>query len=110
MKTSIPFMELKNIGEKTAQWIHDAGIHSVEELSELGAVEAWTRIKAVHPELTLVGLYALQGALLELHWKELPPEMKAELRALIWGEMKMYSAPGSKPSANLKFETSEEVD
>ncbi len=77
------FAKLKNIGATTAQWIHDAGIHTFDDLFALGAVEAWKRIKAIHPELTLVGLYALQAALLDIHWNELPPGMKADLRRAV---------------------------
>jgi DNA transformation protein and related proteins len=75
------FSTLKNIGKKTAQWLHDAGINMIEDLFALGAVEAWKRVKEVHREMTLVGLYALQGAILDVHWNSLPPDMKDELRA-----------------------------
>ncbi|MDX1995016.1 MAG: TfoX/Sxy family DNA transformation protein [bacterium] len=37
----------------------------------------------MHPELTLVGLYALQGAVLDVHWNSLPPDMKDELRTQV---------------------------
>lgn len=73
---------LKNIGKTSAQWLHEAGIHSLADLEDVGAVEAWRRVKALYPNrVSLLILYALQGALLNLHWNALPPDMKADLKA-----------------------------
>ncbi len=71
---------LKNIGETSAAWLESVGIASAEDLHTLGVVEAYRRVKTAFPErVTLNMLYALQGALLDLHWKELPPEIKTTL-------------------------------
>ena len=77
--------ELKNIGKTTEGWLNEAGIHTIADLEELGAVEAWKRMKAVHPAVNLNGLYALQAALLDIHWNALPEDMKADLRAQVEG-------------------------
>lgn len=75
---------LKNIGVKTEVWFHEIGIFTVEELETavdaMGVIGVWQRIKDNHPEASLVGLYALQGALLNIHWNALPEEMKADLK------------------------------
>ena len=72
---------LKNIGERSAQWLESVGITSSEELYELGVVEAYRRVKDAYPDKVSVNmLYALQGALLELPWNELPDEMRKQLR------------------------------
>ena len=73
--------KLKNIGEKTEQWLNEVGIDTPEQLAMIGVVEAWKRVRNLHPEATLVGLYALQGAMLNMRWNDLPDEMKAELKA-----------------------------
>lgn len=78
-----PLAQLKNIGDKTAAWLEDAGIHTAEDLHRLGALETWRRVREVHPEISLVGLYALQGAVLDIHWNALPADMKADLRAAV---------------------------
>ena len=78
--------QLKNIGEKTASWLIACGIETPEDLHQLGAVEAWERVSRKYPQMTLVGLYALQGAILDIHWNDLPPDMKAELRAAVGAE------------------------
>lgn len=36
--------------------------------------------EAAPRETSLVGLYALYGALVDVHWNELPPEVKQGLR------------------------------
>ena len=67
---------LVNIGAKTEQLLNEVGIYTQQELQELGPVEAWRRLKRLHPETgTLACLYVLQGALLGLPWNKLPQEV-----------------------------------
>lgn len=82
-----PLARLKNIGDKTAVWLEDAGIHTPDDLHRLGAVETWRRVKEIHPEISLVGLYALQGAVLDIHWNALPDDMKDDLRAAVGDQL-----------------------
>lgn len=78
-----PLTELKGIGPKTVSWLHDAGIHTPADLDALGAAEVFRRVKAVHPEITLNGLWGLQAAIMNLHWTQIPPDIKDELRAAV---------------------------
>ncbi|MBI3240930.1 MAG: TfoX/Sxy family DNA transformation protein [Chloroflexi bacterium] len=56
------------------------GIASAEDLHNVGVVEAYRRVKMAYPDqVTLNMLYALQGALMELHWKDVPQEVKTAL-------------------------------
>jgi DNA transformation protein len=71
---------LVNLGPKSSQWLRDAGITSYDDLEELGAAEAYLRVKVVHPEVSLHLLYALEGALLDVRWDYLPDDVKARLR------------------------------
>ncbi len=76
-----PIHKLENIGPKSAQWLEAVGIKTLDDLEELGAVEAYKRVKAAFPgRVSLNMLWGLQGALLDLPWNELPPEMKEKLR------------------------------
>jgi DNA transformation protein len=53
---------------------------TAEELFDIGAIEAYRRVKSVYPDrVSLNLLYALQGAFLDIPWNELPAEMKASL-------------------------------
>lgn len=72
--------DLKNIGIKSANLLIQVGITTVADLDELGAVEAWKRVRVIEPSASLVGVYALQGALMNIHWNALPLDLKADLR------------------------------
>ena len=46
----------------------------------MGVVEAYLRAKVAFPEQVSVNfLFALQGALMELSWNEIPPDIKQKL-------------------------------
>ena len=77
-----PLSALKNLGPATENRLREVGIHTPDELEALGALEAYCRVKLANPrETSLVLLYALQGALLDLHWNALPSDMKEQLKA-----------------------------
>ena len=60
-----------------------AGIHTPEDLERIGSVEAYRRILERHPgRWNVVGLFALEGALLDLPWNDLPYDRREELRTL----------------------------
>lgn len=70
-----------NIGEKSARWLESVGIHSPEDLYDMGAAEAYKRVKSAYPDLVSLNmLYALQGALLDLPWNELPADIIEKLQ------------------------------
>ena len=72
---------LKNLGMASVNILHAVGVNSYEDLSEIGAVEAYCRIKARGIHVSKVMLYALQGALMDVHWNDLTPDLKAQLVA-----------------------------
>lgn len=75
---------LRNIGPKSAAWLESVGINSVNELFDIGVEEAYRKVRAAYPDrVSLNMLYALQGALLDLPWNELPEEMKSQLRRAV---------------------------
>jgi DNA transformation protein len=71
--------ELRNLGPASERMLEMAGITTPEKLDELGSVEAYRRVveAGAHPSLNL--LWALEGALLGLDWRELPERRKQEL-------------------------------
>ncbi len=72
---------LMNLGPKSTAWLADAGIRTAEELERLGAVEAYRRVRAVHPRrVSVVMLYALEAALRGARWTDLSPEERRGLR------------------------------
>jgi DNA transformation protein and related proteins len=74
---------MKNMGPKSSEWLASVDIHSLDDVVELGVVEAYKRVKAAYPDkVTLNMLWGLQAALLDLPCaaRELPPDIKEELR------------------------------
>jgi len=72
---------MRNIGPKSSEWLASVGIHSLEDVAELGVVETYLRVKAAHPEkVSLNMLYGLQAALFDIPWTELPLDIKNELK------------------------------
>jgi len=72
-------VKLKNLGAASINILHAIGINSYDDLHEAGAVDTYCRIKARGIHVSKVMLYALQGALMDIHWNELTPELKAQL-------------------------------
>ena len=72
-------LELKNLGSASVNILRAIGINTFQDLEQVGAVEAYCRIKNRGIHVSKVMLYALQGALMDLHWNELPGEMKTQL-------------------------------
>jgi TfoX C-terminal domain len=73
---------LKNLGEKTAQWLLDAGVRTKSELAKLGAIEVCKRMLAAGHPVSVVAAYAIEGALTDTHWNEIPASKKLELQRL----------------------------
>jgi DNA transformation protein and related proteins len=71
---------IKNVGPKTEQWLKDVGVQSYADLERLGSVEVYRRLKERDPAVSLNALYALEAALWDLHWLELPPELKEKVK------------------------------
>lgn len=71
--------QLKNLGKTSAQWLHAVGIHSESDLRRLGSVDAYRAVKARGFRASKVLLYAIEGALLGVHWNDLPPAHKDTL-------------------------------
>ncbi len=71
--------ELKNIGPKSASWLEELGIHTRSDLAAYGSVEVYRALKASGRRVSVILVYALEGALLDLHWQALPPSLKQKL-------------------------------
>lgn len=70
---------LKNLGMASVNILHAIGVNSYDDLSAMGAVDAYCRIKNRGIHVSKVMLYALQGALMDVHWNDLSPELKTQL-------------------------------
>lgn len=70
-----------NIGGEMARKLRAVGIGSAEELMETGAKEAFFRLKTLYPQVCLVHLYALEGAVQNVEFNNLPQAQKRDLKA-----------------------------
>ncbi|WP_045855735.1 TfoX/Sxy family protein [Teredinibacter purpureus] len=70
---------LKNLGMASVNILHAIGVNNYDDLSRMGAVEAYCRIKTRGIHVSKVMLYALQGALMDVHWNDLSPDLKSQL-------------------------------
>lgn len=70
---------LKNVGKTSAQWLHAVGIHSASDLRRMGAVDAYQAVRKRGFRATKVLLYAIEAALMDIHWNDLPVDRKDAL-------------------------------
>ncbi|MFN7553055.1 MAG: TfoX/Sxy family protein [Pseudomonadota bacterium] len=71
--------KLLNVGPKSAAWLRQVGVRSMDDLRIHGAVGAFWKVKKAgfRPSLNL--LYALAGAVKGCHWTALSAEEKTRL-------------------------------
>lgn len=74
-------ISMRNIGKELERKLKLIDIHSAEDLKQLGSKEAFFRLKLRFPEVCLVHLYALEGAITGTGYNELSEETKLELKA-----------------------------
>lgn len=70
---------LKNLGKTSAQWLHAVGIHNTSDLRRTGAVDAFKAVRKRGFRATKVLLFAIEAALLDIHWNDLPKDRKEAL-------------------------------
>ncbi|MEO6279898.1 TfoX/Sxy family protein [Roseateles sp.] len=73
------FEALANLGPRSSQFLLTAGITSFEQLQRLGAVKAYAWVKRVEPKASLNLLWALEGALSGMHWRDVAREHRTSL-------------------------------
>ena len=68
------------LGKTMEKKLHSVGIHSAEELANIGSKEAVFRLKAQYPGTCVVILYHLEAALRGVEMKQLDDTCKSELK------------------------------
>lgn len=72
----------KNIGVTLEKHLNEIGVFSLADLARMTPVNAYLRISKQNPHKRFpvcYYLYSLQGALLDLHWNNLPAKLKTTL-------------------------------
>ena len=71
---------MANIGTEMARKLRAVGINTVEELTAAGSRQAFFQLKSLYPQVCLVHLYALEGAVEGIAFNALPDEKKRDLK------------------------------
>ncbi len=75
-----PIESLPNLGPKSGQWLREAGITTIAELKQLGAVVAFRIVKQRQPTTSMNLLWALAAGLQGKDWRDLDETTKLQLR------------------------------
>ena len=71
---------MRNLGKEMEKKLKSVGIDSPERLVEVGAKQAFLTLKGIYPNICLVHLYVLQGAIDDIGFDCLSEDMKKELK------------------------------
>ena len=72
---------MMNIGKEMSRKLTSVGIDTPEKLIELGSMQAFRKLKEVYPQVCLVHLYTLEGAIFNTEYNRLSEDKKKELKA-----------------------------
>jgi DNA transformation protein len=81
---------MRNLGPVSRAWLAAVGIHGLDDLRAVGSVGAWRlvaeRLRGTgEGSASLLLLWALEGALLDVDWRDLPAGVKDALRRAATG-------------------------
>ena len=71
---------MRNIGREMARKLTAAGIDTPGKLLQAGAKQAFFQLATLYPNVCLVHLYALEGAVRDVDLNSLPEGTKEDLR------------------------------
>src|SRR5690606_31959147 len=92
-------LKLRNIGPKSAAWLRQVGLRTQEDLVAAGPVDAFMRVRRAGFKPSLNMLYALEGALQDCHWQEIPEARRTELVAAVEAATAELPPPRGRPAA-----------
>jgi DNA transformation protein len=82
-KAAQPVDQGLNLGPKSTTWLNEIGIFTLDDLRRVGAVPAFLELRRAGFNVSVVMLYALEGALTDTHWLTVKRERKQELLAAL---------------------------
>lgn len=91
--------KLRNIGPKSAAWLRQVGLRTREDLAATGTVDAYMRVRRAGFKPGLNLLYAIEGALLDCHWQDVPEARRGELVAAAEAAIAQLPPPRGRPAA-----------
>lgn len=91
--------KMRNIGPKSAAWLRQVGLHTRQDLADAGPVDAFMRVKRAGFKPSLNLLYALEGALHDCHWQDVPGTRRTELVSAAEAAIAELPLPRGRPAA-----------
>jgi len=91
--------KMRNIGPKSAAWLRQVGLRSLDDLAAVGAVEAYMKVRRAGFKPSLNLLYSLEGALKDCHWQEVPEARRTELVQAAEAAIALLPPPRGRPAA-----------
>jgi len=104
--------KLKGLGPKSERYLNEIGIHTKEQLQQIGAVRAFIKLKkecSIKPGLNF--LYAMVGALEGEHWTDIAKSEKGRLLFELEGYQEleeMLKTEGTKIESHQSMEANKE--
>ena len=91
--------KLRNIGPKSAAWLRQVGLRTQQDIRDIGAVEAFMRVRRAGFKPSLHLLYSLEGALNGCHWRDVTEARRSELITAADAATALLPPPRHKPAA-----------
>jgi len=91
--------KLRNIGPKSAAWLRQVGLRSLDDVAAIGAVDAYMKVRRAGFKPSLNLLYSLEGALVDCHWQEVPEARRNELVQAAEAAIAQLPPPRGRPAA-----------
>lgn len=79
-KSMSELTSMMNIGKEMSNKLTSVGIDTSEKLIESGSKQAFLKLKEKYPNVCLVHLYTLEGAIQNIEFNSLSEEKKKELK------------------------------
>ncbi|MES2858013.1 MAG: TfoX/Sxy family protein [Pseudomonadota bacterium] len=91
---------MRNIGPKSAAWLRQVGLRSLEDIAAAGTVDAFMKVRRAGFKPSLNLLYALEGAVQDCHWQEIPEARRTELVQAAEAAIALLPPPRGRPAAS----------
>ena len=72
--------KLKNLGPVSIKWLNSIDIYTKEDIEKLGPIVIYNMLKSHGYNVNILMVYALQGAIMDRHWNEIPEKMKKDFQ------------------------------
>ena len=68
--------KIKNLGPVSTKWLNSIDVYTIDEVKKLGPIVIYNMLKAHGYNVNILMVYALQGAIMDCHWNEIPEKLK----------------------------------